>query len=48
MNVYLKELVALLKTCHFGAWTCLKDHDAAHDPMNNAVENASDYLRGAV
>jgi hypothetical protein len=25
-----------------------KDHDAAHDLMNNAVENASDYLRGAV
>jgi len=26
------------------AWTYLNDHDAAHDLMDHAVQNASDYL----
>ena len=38
---------SLAENLPFLAWTYLKDHDAAHDPMNNAVENASDYLLGA-
>jgi hypothetical protein len=48
MYVYLKELVALQKNLPFLAWTYLKDHDAAYELMDRAVENASDHLLGTV